>query len=323
LLLFSLLTLLSTSFSYHWFETVVNLSLLYLFLRNLNMKLEEKLKSEQQKDAIIHQLEDQRRHFQVTTETLQQELVTVKAKLRKAESQGDNVSSKPVSQHYHADAFSTVPPTKIVESHLAVGHSCEGHSHGEHHDHGHSDGHDSQECGGHEHSHADDHGQDHHHPHEHDHNHDHDHSHIHDHDHHHPHEHDHNHDHDHSHGHDHSHDHDHDHNHDHDHDHDKPTGSPRPSQNPVEEMKKRLHHLEWENSTFRNDVEKLAVDAKLKKDYEAKCIKLQEECDRLRNDCERLELLVIQLQGENDTIGNSSAFYKIVNLVPMSHVIFC
>lgn len=116
--------------------------------------------------------------------------------------------------------------------------------------------------------------------------------------------------HDHNHGGNHSHDHDHsnhDHHHELDHDHDSlGVGAHPQHSDEVTEMKKTLHRLQWENSTFRNEIDILVVDAKEKRDYEDKCASLQEENNKLKKEVEQLEHVIIQLQGENDTIGKDS-----------------
>jgi len=80
------------------------------------------------------------------------------------------------------------------------------------------------------------------------------------------------------------------------------------------EMKKHLHHLEWENSTFRTDLDKLAEEAREKRRFEEQTKSLSEECEKLRNECHKLELVTVQLQGENDTIGDYIALYQTQKL---------
>ncbi|XP_021948027.1 golgin subfamily A member 2 isoform X3 [Folsomia candida] len=232
-------------------------------LRNNVAKLEEKIKVEQQKDGIIHQLEDQIRHYQVQSETLQRELRRSNNKIERL-----LVTSVAKSSHNDETPLMTADPKSSI------------HNHSDHHiaaqEHGHS--HD-----------------------DHDHHHDH-----------HGHEHDHHHD-DH---HGHEHDHHHDDHHGHEHVEHGATGKTSPT-NEVVEMKRRLHHLEWENSTFRNDLDKLAIEAKERRNFEENFNKMSEECRKLKTinnntllECQELESLVIQLQGENDTIGDYITLYQ-------------
>lgn len=218
--------------------------------------MEEKLKVEQQKDTIIHQLEDQIRHYQVQSDNLQRDL-------RRSNNKIERLLVTSGAIHNSVDNEQE-PLAEVHPSHQHNHVHVENCQHGEQGDHSHSHDHGS----GHSHSQSSDD--------------------IHDH------EHDH-------HGHEHE---DHHHHHGHDHGHvSLESGARRPSLNPEEEMKRRLHHLEWENTTFRSDLDKLAVEAKERRTFEDKLNKMSEECQKYQAECQRLEHLVVQLQGENDTIG--------------------
>lgn len=67
------------------------------------------------------------------------------------------------------------------------------------------------------------------------------------------------------------------------------------------EMEKTLKRMEWENKTYEAELMKLAP----LKGLEPQCQELRERNKALKEEVEHLEHLVIQLQGENDTIGKS------------------
>lgn len=293
--------------------------------------MQEKLKQDHQREAIIHQLQDQSRHYQVQCETLQRELGYLREKLKNPQDSiptSESTSLQPLSTsvQINGNNDSSVQPASNENDKSLQGDSnglsesghqhtgeCKGAhgSHEEHHpcgtdDHSHhheeenvkTHHHDHNDCGGHDHSHNDQH---HHHAHDtqkdHHHN-----DHHHDHDHHHHVRDDHHH-----HDHDAKTDHQH-HHHDDDHhlpDSDGQVVARRGPSDEITDLKKTLHRLEWENSTFKNEINILVVDAKQKRTYEDKCTALEEENLRLKKEVEQLEHVIIQLQGENDTIGKS------------------
>ncbi|CAL8082795.1 unnamed protein product [Orchesella dallaii] len=248
-------------------------------LRSTNNELEEKLKQEQQKDAVVQQLQDQARHYQVQCETLQKELNGLRRKLKNQDIDnqgGHSVSGVPLiatdefqnhSDHHQHDVehYDTnhdhSEETAIADSSKDVGgENSDPHNHSSectHNDH---------------HHHHDGDGGDHHEHHE---------------------------------------------------DENMENVARRgPSNEEISEvsnvqfteLKKTLHRLEWENSTFRNELDLLAVDAKQKKSYEERCIALIDENERLKKEVEQLEHVIIQLQGENDTIGDYITLYQTQKL---------
>lgn len=68
---------------------------------------------------------------------------------------------------------------------------------------------------------------------------------------------------------------------------------------------KKIARLEWENITYREELEKLAAILKTKTLESNGFEGIKEENERLRGELAHVEHIVIQLQGENDTIGKN------------------
>jgi hypothetical protein len=196
-----------------------------------------------------------------------------------------------VDHHGHELTPASTEQSRSGDDHHVHGESCEhGHTHTHHaaektteespdsHSHSHHD-HD------HSHSHSHNHNEHEHHDHDHDHDHDHTHSHSHD---------------DHS-GHSHSHPGSHA-GEEHDHSH---GSSPTPSA-----LEKKLLRLQWENSTYQEELDKLSSILKTKTADASTVATYKEENESLKAELGRLEHLVIQLQGENDTIGDYITLYQ-------------
>lgn len=120
--------------------------------------------------------------------------------------------------------------------------------------------------------------------------------HLHDHDHDHDHDHGHNHDHDHGHGHDHDHGHGHDHKHDHCH------GSEHSHDNNNEK------HSHTDNCSS-SETPSLATEKAVEK-LQSRFTTLISQVADLTEEKQNLEHLVLQLQGETETIGEYIALYQ-------------
>ncbi|CAG7727398.1 unnamed protein product [Allacma fusca] len=81
------------------------------------------------------------------------------------------------------------------------------------------------------------------------------------------------------------------------------------------EMQKTLKRLEWENKTYEAELMKLSP----LKNVEAICDELQLKNTALKQEVDQLEHLVIQLQGENDTIGDYIQLYQTQRLALRQH----
>jgi hypothetical protein len=75
-------------------------------------------------------------------------------------------------------------------------------------------------------------------------------------------------------------------------------------------LEKKLARLEWENSSFRTELDKISEQLKMYKTDSARLNQLQGENEKLTSELNKLEHLVVQLQGENDTIGEDSCFHE-------------
>jgi len=75
------------------------------------------------------------------------------------------------------------------------------------------------------------------------------------------------------------------------------------AQEELTELKKTLKRVEWENATFRAELKQLSGEVRGKKDAEDKLSALLLENGKMKAQLEKLEHMVIQLEGENDTIG--------------------